>query len=151
MNEGSRDRTSARVGFAGVLLFALWFGIATGLAEATLIVGHDRLIQGFIYLSPHVVWMAPLANVLWFLVPGIPLALVAARRPDGISPRLMLGVFASLAWLCMLFLPSKLHWSAALLLALGLGVQSARLLSRSFPWVQRSRNSERPARGPTWC
>jgi arylsulfatase A-like enzyme len=109
---------------------ALWFGLIAGTLE-----GIVPLTQKFgfgrmrIHTSPHILWMAPLAEAVVFLLVGLVLALVARmamrRSPDS-GLALATGVLAALAgWALTLLYPQLYEW-AAVVLALGAGVQAAR-------------------------
>ena len=117
---------------------ALWFGLGAGLVEAALLTAHHRLIHGFIYLSPHLVWMAPVANLVWFGIPALLLLLASRRWPALRRPDVTVAVFSFLAALAVLFIPSQLHRVAALLLALGVGVQAGRLLGKRSDGFNRA-------------
>jgi arylsulfatase A-like enzyme len=110
------------------LRYVVWFALAAGLLEAALLVAHGRQIHGFIYLSPHLVWMAPVANLLWFGGAFLLLAGVGAILPDLRSPRAGLAVGIFLAALSILLLPSQLHSLAAIVIAAGVAYQGSRFL-----------------------
>lgn len=128
------------------LRYALWFALGAGLVEAALLTAHGRLIHGFIYLSPHLVWMAPSANLFWFGAGLLVLTVLAAAVPALRTPRAALIAFGFLAALSILLIPSQLHRLAATLFALGIAVQGTRLVlpriaafdrivSRTLPWM----------------
>ena len=110
------------------LRYALWFALAAGLLEAALLVAHGRQIHGFIYLSPHLVWMAPVANLLWFGVAMLLLGAAGRAFPSLGTTRATLTVCIFLAALSILMLPSQLHRIAATLIALGAAIQGSRVL-----------------------
>ena len=107
---------------------AIWFALAAGLVEAALLVAHDRQIHGFIYLSPHLVWMAPAANLVWFGAGLLLLALVSMVLPSFRSPRAALAAGLFLSALSILLLSSQLHRLAAVLIAAGVAYQGSRFL-----------------------
>ena len=113
-----------------ILRQALWFGLGAGLLEAGLLTAHHRLIHGFIYLSPHLVWMAPVANIGWFGIPALLLLLFSRWWPGLRNPGVTIAVFSFLAALSILLIPSRLHRVAVLLLALGIGIQAGRMLAK---------------------
>jgi arylsulfatase A-like enzyme len=117
--------------------YAVWFALLAGFIEAGLLEAHGRLIHGFIFLSPHLLWMAPLANILWFLLLIGILALAGRIIPILGSPAVILGGCLFLAALSILLLPSQLHPVAALALALGVGVQGTRFLARRIDRLDR--------------
>ncbi|MEO8200434.1 MAG: sulfatase-like hydrolase/transferase [Gemmatimonadota bacterium] len=107
---------------------AAWFALAAGLLEAALLLAHGRLIHGFIYLSPHLVWMAPLSNLAWFGIPVASILLLSRVAPRLGTMRATWGICLFLAALSILLLPSQLHWIAAVGLALGIAIQGTRIL-----------------------
>ncbi|MGE0352462.1 MAG: sulfatase [Gemmatimonadales bacterium] len=114
-----------------ILVVALWCALGSGLLEAGLVAAKGRLIQGFIYLSPHVLWMAPTGAVLWFALPALATAL-AARIHGSLGARNVLAGFVTLGAFSLLLLLSRLHPLAGLALALGIGIQIARILTRHW-------------------
>jgi arylsulfatase A-like enzyme len=117
---------------AGLLLIAVWFALLTGLAEA-FIMAEKRIFFGrYIFLSPHVAWMAPVANLFIFAIPTFLLLLVIWRWPRLITFSKAATVFAFLSFVCMLFMVTWLHTYAALVLAAGLAVQGVRLIGTRF-------------------
>ena len=116
-----------RAGF--VLRLIALLGLVAGLAEVGLFAAQKFILHLFIFVGRDVVWMAPLAELMLFLALGILFLLV--RR---LFPRLTwvsaLTFFGSLAVMAMLWMYTPFHKGAALLLALGIGVQGARLAGR---------------------
>lgn len=144
MSGSAGSATSPRP--AGLLLLAVWFGLLTGFGELGLLAAKKLVMRRFISLSRDVLWMAPLADVVLFAVPGLALAALAAWRPEAVSLRVALFIYAFLAFLSWFLMYPPLHKGAALLLAAGLAVQTARLLAarsrglhavvrRTTPWM----------------
>jgi arylsulfatase A-like enzyme len=106
----------------------MWFALLTGLAEASLLAFRKFVQHRTIVVSPHVVWMAPLADLLLFTLAVLGLSLVARRWPKAVSLPSVAFVLASLGFSSLLLMYSRLHPAAAMLLALGLGLQTARFL-----------------------
>jgi arylsulfatase A-like enzyme len=120
------------------LTLAIWLAMAAGLIE-----GSYRLYQSYglgtvIGMSPHVIWMAPVANLVWLLVP-VGLILVVGgflhRRPSILSVFLL--YFIAAVGLVLLY--RGLHPAAAVLLAAGVA-------SRLAPWTLRSTRFRRVVR-----
>jgi arylsulfatase A-like enzyme len=110
------------------LVLAVWFGLLTGAAQAALLSIKKHYLGQIVRASTDVVWMAPLADVAFALVPAVLFALVAWRWP---SRRLLHGaiaVFAFLSFLSVLLLFRQLELYAQALIAAGLAVQTARLI-----------------------
>jgi arylsulfatase A-like enzyme len=116
---------------AGVILAqAVWFGLLTGLAEASLTAIKRVALDRFVRVGPDVAWMAPLANAIAFAVLGA--VLIGAARfwaPVG-RPHVAAFVFASCGFLSILLMYYPLHPIARWMLALGLAWQVARLAAR---------------------
>lgn len=146
MSGSAGSATSRSEGAAGLLLLAVWFGLLTGFGELGLLAAKKFVMHRFISLSRDVLWMAPVADVALFAIPGLILAAIAAWRPGLVPLRIALFIYAFLGFLSGLLMYPPLHKAAALLLAGGLAVQTARLLAarprglhavvrRSMPWM----------------
>ena len=108
--------------------WALWFAAVTGMVQALLMLAAGAITGRIIHVSPHVVWMAPLANLALF---GLAAALVAIetrrmRRPAAIA--VAWATFLFLAGLGPALIAPKLHPAASVLLLGGIAIQSARFL-----------------------
>jgi arylsulfatase A-like enzyme len=110
-------------------VLAIWFGLLTGLAELGGLAIRKFALHQILYVSPHVVWMAPLVDEgVWFLI-GLGVALAAWYRPGLVSLRAALFLYALPAWWTLLLMIPRCHRGAALLLAAGLAAQTARFLA----------------------
>jgi arylsulfatase A-like enzyme len=109
-----------------ILLTALAFALWTGLLEQ-IPVHAARSAGVFVRVSPDLVWMAPLADMLFFGVAA--LALLGLRRiwPRAGSRPVVLGTCAGLLTLALALLQERLHPLASLLLAIGVGTQVGRM------------------------
>lgn len=126
-----RERQSApRLldGIGPALLVAVWFGLAAGLLEAiaaTLLKG----APGFaVRVSPEILWVAPALNLsLFLLITAGLLALLglAGRTTDA---KFLAGMFSGATLFSLLLLLGIMHQVAALILSLGVAVQTARSL-----------------------
>src|SRR5262249_27431627 len=118
-----------------LLLVAVWFALVAGLAEVC-IWGVRKIVlyQAIHHVNPHVVWMAPLANVCLFSVVGLVLLLPARLGSRLGALRVSTFVLAFLACISplLMFVP-PLHKYAVLCLALGLATQIARW-SSAYPF-----------------
>ena len=119
------SRLRARCG--DLLPVAVWFGLVVGLGEAWYIAGRayyvHQVIGGFRWVSRNSIWMAPAADLALFL--GLALVVVAASLLLTRRRAFQVGMFvlSLAAGLILLLLPGRLHWLAALILALGLAYQ----------------------------
>jgi arylsulfatase A-like enzyme len=111
----------------GILLLALWFALASGLIEG----GYrmfQKLVQHRLILMPlDVVWMAPVANLIWIGVPAVLLILLRKALPRVVTPQITIWILATIGFLPLVLLPTSLHKLVALFLALALGFQASRL------------------------
>lgn len=116
---------------ANPLLIASWFALVTGFIEVAILLSGKIFFQKLLLLGPHVVWMAPLAYLIFFGIIGIAFFLVQ-RWLRIISQPVIVFVFAFFGFLGVGLMFAWLQHYAALLLAAGLAVQTARL-TRAHP------------------
>lgn len=124
----------------GGLALAAWFAIAAGLLEAALT--YVPVVDTFLrhqnaWMGPDRVWMPAVANLVWFLVPALLLALVGRFLAPRIRDALTLAIPAFLAVLSILVIYSRLHQAAAALLAAGLAVQFVRMMQSRREGLER--------------
>lgn len=134
---------------AEIFLQAAWFALLTGLVEGMLlyIFRTFELLKGQItYLGSgwQVLWIAPLFDLLFFLLVGAGLALAAYFLPPLWTKRLALFAFAFLmtfAWVGT-YLSGRLSPVAALILSAGIGYQVSLTLfereKRFVPFVRKT-------------
>jgi len=111
-----------------LLLTGVWLALLVGCLDVVVVGVHKYVLSEFVHRSPHVVWMAPIADLVMFVPPAAVLALLAARWPRLLSFRtgvFFLGFPAALSLLVDL-LYQRIHPVALLALALGIAVQLAR-------------------------
>jgi len=114
------------VRYPGILVVALWCALAAGVLEGTW-----RLFQKFglrkvIRMPLDIVWMAPLVDALWLLVPTILLLIARRLAPQRFSVAMVAGLLGGLASLPVVLLIVSMHKGVAVLLAVGVGIQVAR-------------------------
>ena len=119
-----------------IVAIAMWFGLVAGLSEALAVILKQRISSypgwGF---SEDVLWMAPLAASLTFVIVALPLALVAKRWPALVPFPVLIFAYALLGWYSFLSLPEGglvpgLHPYAVLLIAVGAAVRVAQVCAR---------------------
>jgi arylsulfatase A-like enzyme len=119
-----------------------FFALLTGTCELLFVTLHRYVLGHITYVSPHIVWMAPAANLVVFALAGLLLLGFSERWPGVAGVRVSATVFGMLsAFSIALALPFKLHIAAALVLAGGVGVQAGRWLggSGAIPhWIRRA-------------
>ncbi|HJU75487.1 MAG TPA: sulfatase-like hydrolase/transferase [Gemmatimonadaceae bacterium] len=74
------NRPAARITWRDALLIAVFFGLAAGVIDVGIALFRGLILGRFMWLSRDLVWMTPLAAVLFLLIPGILLAVLAAWR-----------------------------------------------------------------------
>ncbi len=130
MSKASHD-ADAGVRPGTILLAGLWFGLLAGLIE-----GAGMALRKYVFgtptaLGPHVVWLAPVMDALWVLIPALGLAVLATFWRTPRATRFMLFGLALPASIAVAFLAiTELHTYALLLIALGVAVQVSALASR---------------------
>lgn len=134
MKEKQPPSPPHHLGPRGLLAFALWVGVLTGLGEVALY-GVRRGLGRFTRLSTDVLWMAPAADMIWIGLAGGLLALIAWMRRRGVSVGLATFVYAFLASAAIL-LNGPIQWWAIVLLAAGVASQAVRI-ARRWPALTR--------------
>ncbi len=138
------DPTPVRQGPGLVLRVAVWLGLLTGMAEVVVRGAERFLLHRFIRVDQHVLWMAPVMDLLWFLAIGAVLSLLLRLWPTTQACRIAMTTMLALAWLSLGLLWTTLDQRTALILALGLGMtvmrgimpriqQFDRLIRRTLP------------------
>lgn len=146
----SANHTENHVTKLGTLdlgLVVLWLGIVTGAIEiavlAVIKIGSlasapagwadpgVRIRHSYLWLSPHVVWMAPVAMTALLALVALLLALLGRVKQTVLSVRVVVGTLAFVCTLSVLYLYPRLYDAAVVLLAGGLAVQAARFANRS--------------------
>lgn len=109
---------------------ALWLAISTALIELGVRLAAWRFSRRPLWAGIDLVWMAPLANLLW--LGGAALLAWAANRawPRRIGLGEVVGIIAFPAILSLLWLHPNFYRNAMVLLALGLAVQAGRFAAR---------------------
>ena len=136
--------------FAGeILVAAIWFGLVAGLVEGVFlrVMQNNEALRGQItYLGTgwQVLWVAPIFDMLLFLLVGAGLALVAPFLPRKFAKQAVYFVFCFLVffdWL-LIYLSGRLNPAATAILAAGVGYQVSFLIfgrEKLFvPFVRKS-------------
>jgi arylsulfatase A-like enzyme len=127
-----------------IWIWALWFAAATGLAQALLVALARLLTHRLVFISSHVVWMAPLANAAVFLVTAGFLSIMARHLKPSTVQRWALSTFAFLFLIGPVLLVPRLHPYAATVLAIGAATQGGVLLARRVDWFDMMARSTLP-------
>ncbi len=113
----------SRPGVSQILAIALCFALVAGLVEGAWRSWERFGLKKFMRVPLDIVWMAPLVDVAWILLPVLLLLLVRRFAPRAITLSVAVGVVGGCAALPALLLITSLHKGVAMLLAAGIGVQ----------------------------
>jgi arylsulfatase A-like enzyme len=110
-------------------LAAACFGLLTGAVEVAAHLVRKAVLNRILAFGNDFVWMTPLADLVIFLLAGLLFLLFSLLLPRLRTPRLVLGVFGTLAAFAPLLLAEQIHKAAVLVLAAGVGVGLARAIA----------------------
>jgi arylsulfatase A-like enzyme len=131
--ETKRRAATAHLTWSQPILIAAWFGLLAGILEGG-IANFLRGVPGFaVRVSPEILWIAPVFNLLLFLLMGLGLATLFRLKSKIPSVSLSAGFFTWVTLFGLLLLLGKINQIASLILSLGVGVQMARLLRGHEP------------------
>ncbi len=123
--------TAPRATLLENLRLALWIGTAFGLLEGAVLVWTRAwpAIQAAHKLSPDVLWIAPLVQIVLLGLAAIGLAL-AARVVPALGPRVatVAGSFVALGTAAVIGGPGVLHPASVAVIAGGIGISVARIV-----------------------
>jgi arylsulfatase A-like enzyme len=111
------------------LVLGAWFALIGGLADFVFFVVTSVLMGRYVHLSPDLVWISPLSNVFLLALPGLLLLALARWRPAPYWTFVALSVFAFLTAWGLSTYATRVHRAAAFALAVGIAIQTARLIS----------------------
>lgn len=110
---------------------AIWLALVAGLIEGSIRLVQARAFGKIVSTGPEVIWMAPLADLLWIGLPCVVVLIAQAilRKRD----LRLVGAFVlfSAAVLCLVVMVPGLHKVAAAILAMGIGWQLSSRLATS--------------------
>lgn len=124
----------------------IWFALLTGFGEAAILMVRRFLFGEFVFASVDVTWAAPVAVLAFYSLPILALTLGQWLWPGVVTTRVVVVALSlpGLVTLLAVLENDRLHWSALILLVVGLGVQVdrkvrahevgfARLVRRTVP------------------
>ena len=130
----SRSQNPSPASLGLLLLVSSWFGIFTGLVEATGLLVFQRINwrqwARVLHVSKEILWFSPLVDLLFFLAVALFVWLISRffRRLPALRVLVFLLTFLSVYdWLA---LTNRLYWRACVLLALGVATAFMRWMSR---------------------
>ena len=110
-----------------LVLWTVWFALVAGLLDSLYIALSPT--PDVASLGPDALWASPLLNLVWVGIPGFTLALFAHRVPGRLDTQTSLAVVATFAWFAIAVAPHGIHPAVAIILAVGLGMQTGRFLA----------------------
>ncbi|MEO8294438.1 MAG: sulfatase [Gemmatimonadota bacterium] len=113
-----------------ILVLALWTGMVTGLLEALILAIRSYGLGHLVHVSWYFPWMAPAADAILFLLPALPLAIIARIFPRAVPFRLVVFLMSTMSLGALLLMYPKVMPYASVLLAAGIGFQISRTLTR---------------------
>ncbi len=119
-------------------LWTVWLALGAGLIDSLYVALSQA--SHVVNLGPDALWAAPLVSLVWVGTPGLLLTFLAARFPGCIGHRTFVTVVAGFAWFAVILLPNWVHPATAIVLALGLAVQTSWLSAarvRAFESIVR--------------
>jgi arylsulfatase A-like enzyme len=125
---------ASRTSWRALVAWVVCCGVLAGMGEL-LLLGYDKLVAGkLVFSSRHVLWMAPLGDVVLCALAAAVAVLAARGRPTWRA-----AVFAGAAVIlsAWTFAFPELAWWAALVVAVGGGAQLARALAGRGAALQR--------------
>lgn len=121
-----RDRATPLSGVETIVV-AGFFGLLTGVMEG-IIRTLQRYLLGFrMWVSPDIVWMAPVVDVALFLLLGLALVGLGRKWPAFRSPGVVVTLCVFVALIGPLLSYQRFHVLASLALAVGVAVQAGRM------------------------
>lgn len=101
------------------------------------VLGQIAWPEGGVPVGRDLIWMSPLSFLFFLAFPALLLVGVSLARRRPLPLALPVGVFGSLAALGFLLLIGEIHQLPAMLLAVGIGVQLARMTARDETRARR--------------
>jgi len=127
----SKDRLKP----ADLLRFAIWFGILSGLAEVVLPQLNELRGGRVVFLRIHRVWMSPSVNLVIFGILGLIILPFLLHLSRSTAVLIVFIILSSLFFLNVLLLNftllSRIHFTAKVILAIGLSIAMQRLIAWS--------------------
>ncbi len=107
---------------------AFW-GLVAGFGQLV-ILGFEKFIRhDYVHTGAQVLWMTPLADILFFLLGAFLLWLLAHLAPRLVSSKFIVFAFAFLGYLSLLIMATWLNVFAAIVLAMGLALETTHLIA----------------------
>lgn len=111
------------------LLLGIWFALLGGLGDLFLYLVSSVLMHRYTHLSPQLIWISPASNLVLYSLPAFMLWALARWRPRRYWRFATAFLFAFLTTWGLLIYATRVHTLAALVLAVGIAFQTARLIN----------------------
>ncbi|HSE65386.1 MAG TPA: sulfatase-like hydrolase/transferase, partial [Gemmatimonadales bacterium] len=118
---GQRAGSPPRI--SRILGIALCFALLAGLIEAAWRSIERYGLNRFMRVPQDIVWMAPVVDAFWLLIPVMLILLARSVAPRVVSQNTVVGLLGAFAALPPVLLITELHKGVAVLVAVGIGVQ----------------------------
>ena len=120
-----------------VLEYAIWYGFLAGFGEAAIFAARKFIGHSLLGLPYHVVWMAPLTDMILFALLGLCVILVSQKWTKLRSFQSITLIFGFLALISVALAYPKIHLWASIILSAGLAATLSRLLNRFSTQVNK--------------
>jgi arylsulfatase A-like enzyme len=116
-----------------VLLVAAWLGLLTGIGEVALLGIRRYVLHHFLFVGQDIVWAVPVADAVLFVILAVLFLVLHRIAPARVRLVHLVGLLTAVGCFAWFLHYGPLHRGAALLLAVGAGVQVARMWNRASP------------------
>jgi arylsulfatase A-like enzyme len=114
---------------ATLVIVGAWFGLLAGVTEVAALGVLKYALGRYLYRSPDAFWMIPVVDAVLTIAAVLVLAALARRWPRLGSLRSASLACSAIGFLTIAVLYVRLHGIAAVILAIGVGVQASRLIA----------------------
>src|SRR4030095_3504217 len=130
-NPVSHSDSRSSPGPLTVLLVAAWLGLLTGFGEVALLGIRRYVLHRFFFVGQDIVVALPVADAVLFVVLAVVFLILRRIAPARIRLGHLVGLLTAVGCFAWFLHYGPLHRVAALLLAVGAGVQVARMWNRA--------------------
>jgi len=132
-NSVSHSDSRSSPGALTVLLVAAWLGLLAGFGEVALLGIRRYVLHRFLFVGQDIVWAVPVADAVLFVILAVVFLVLRRIAPGHIRLVHLVGLLTAVGCFAWFLHYGPLHRVAALLLAVGAGVQVARMWNRASP------------------
>lgn len=132
-NSVSHSDSRSSPGALTVLLVAAWLGLLAGFGEVALLGIRRYVLHRFLFVGQDIVWAVPVADAVLFVILAVVFLVLRRIAPGRIRLVHLVGLLTAVGCFAWFLHYGPLHRVAALVLAVGAGVQVARMWNRASP------------------